>query len=163
MFQVVVPLAASRGNRLLALELTLPVSSPLLCILSGCGNAAARWSVSGSLTRTELLKTLPPAGLGKEEAVCSVCTPLPPCQCGGEGEREAERLSNRESTRERGKLPRESRGRLRNTFYKSKKEEDRRRGTLSMSGHLGHSHCLFFPTCLQLELSGLVVPKQWIF
>lgn len=108
-FHVVAPCAASRGNRLLALAPTPLVFTPLPRVLSGCGNAAARWSVSGSLTRTELLKTLPPAGLGKEEAVCALLVasnepPLPPCQCGGEGEREAWILSDRGSTRERVRL-----------------------------------------------------------
>ncbi|KAI4818379.1 hypothetical protein KUCAC02_011722 [Chaenocephalus aceratus] len=37
-----------------------------------CGNAAARWSVSGSLSRTDLLKTLL-AGLEKEEDCQSYC------------------------------------------------------------------------------------------
>lgn len=82
MFHVVAPCTASRGNRLLTAAPL--VFTPLPRVLSGCGNTAARWSVSGSLTRTELLKTLPPAGLGKEEAVCALLVassepPLPPC------------------------------------------------------------------------------------
>ncbi|KAF6735331.1 hypothetical protein FQA47_014290 [Oryzias melastigma] len=68
---------------------------PLPGALPGCGNVAARRFVSGSSPRTERLKTLPQAGQGKEEAVCSARrvgrAPPPPCQCGaGEG-KEAER------------------------------------------------------------------------
>ena len=91
MYQAVAPCAASRGNRLLALT-----PSPLSLLLSprvlpGCGNAAARWSVSGSLSRTETLKTLLPAGRGEGGGslfflAASDEPPLPPCQCGGEGE-----------------------------------------------------------------------------
>lgn len=107
MFQAVAPRAASRGNRLLAL---LPSSSrlysspPLPCILPGCRNAAACWSVSGSLSRTELLKTL---GWGRRRQSALLAAldepPLPPCQCEEKGERKRERASAklRDSVREK--------------------------------------------------------------
>ena len=100
--QAVAPCAASRGNRLLALTPSPPLAStPLPCVLPGCGNAAARWSVSGSLSRTDLLKTLLPAGLEKEEAVCSACSlGRAPFTALSVWRRKRERLTDRESARE---------------------------------------------------------------
>lgn len=70
--QPAAPKAASRGNRLLMLAPSPGVSTPPLPgALPGCENVAARRFVSGSSTRTERLKTLPQAGQGQEEAVCS--------------------------------------------------------------------------------------------
>lgn len=104
-FQAVAPRAASRGNRLLTLlpsSSCLSSSPPLPCILPGCRNAAACWSVSGFLSRTELLKTL---GWGRRRQSALLAAsdepPLPPCQCGGKGERGSARLRDSVIERER--------------------------------------------------------------
>lgn len=88
-YRVVAPFVASRGNRpsvfLPKPPSLLHSSPPHHCVLPGCGNAATRWLVSGSLSLEQ--STSRPSywlGLGKRRRSALLTASdeplLPPCQ-----------------------------------------------------------------------------------